>query len=58
MIRVPTKAVLLSANAVPTEYKSKVGENPLTSPQPKAVKRRIDEAKCFLLNKNKIVITE
>jgi hypothetical protein len=58
MTRVPTKAVLLSANALPTEYKSKVGETRPTALQPRPAKRKIDEAKCFLLNKNKIVITE
>lgn len=56
MAQPTTKAVLLSADALPKEYKSKIGQGPQVAPQPKPAKRRIDETKCFLLKKTNIIV--
>lgn len=58
MTRPTTKAVLLSSDALPTEPKPKVVESQLTAQQPLLTKRRVDETKCFLLNKTNILIVE
>ena len=58
MTRPTTKAVLLSSEAPPAEYKTKIVESQRVAPQPLQAKRRIDETKCFLLNKTNILIVE
>jgi hypothetical protein len=57
MTHTPTKAVLLFANAIPTDTTAKVVSND-SLPQVRLTKQKISEAKCVLLKKKNNILME